>query len=68
LDRCGAINSTPSFLQFVVQGVAVVSVIGKQVLRLGLDHVEVETELHQRHFMMIGRMCARRQRQPMARQ
>ena len=37
---------------------AVVSAIGDEVLRLGLDHVEVETELNQTNFVVVGRMRA----------
>lgn len=35
-------------------------------IRLGLHHVEVETELDQRDLMLIGRMRTHRERQPMA--
>ena len=53
-------------LQFVVQRFAVIDLVANQALRLGLNHVEVETELHQRHFVMVGRVRAHRQRQPEA--
>jgi hypothetical protein len=35
------------------------------MLWLRLQQVEVETQLHQRHLMMIGRVGAHRERQPM---
>jgi hypothetical protein len=46
--------------------IAVVSAIADEVLWLGLDHVEVETELNQTHFVVVGRMRADRERQAMA--
>jgi hypothetical protein len=53
-------------LQRFIQTIAVVRLVADQVLRLRLDHVKVEAELHQRHFMMIRRMRAHRQRQTVA--
>ena len=43
------------------QPVAVIRLVANQILRLRFDHVEVETQLHQRHFMMIGSVRANRQ-------
>src|SRR3954452_16463764 len=52
--------------QFFVQPIAIVSAVADEVLRLGLDHVEVEAELYQTHFVMVRGMCAHRNRQGMA--
>ena len=52
--------------QLLVQGIAVVGAVADQILRLGFDHVEVEAELHQAHFVMVGRMRADRKWQAMA--
>jgi hypothetical protein len=46
--------------QLLVQGIAVVSAVTDQILRLGFDHVEVEAQLHQADFAMVGRMRAYR--------
>ena len=56
----------PFLGQGCVQRIAVVGTIADQVLRLGFQHVEVETQLHQRHLVMVRRMRADRQRQPVA--
>src|SRR6202011_5801400 len=56
----------PVSAQFLVERIAVVGAITNQVLRLGLDHVEVEAQLHQADFMMVGGMRAYRKRQSMA--
>ena len=56
----------PLLLQVVIEPIAVIRFVANQMLRLGLQHVEVETELHQRDFMMIRRMRAHRERQAMA--
>ena len=53
-------------LEVVIESIAVIRTITDEVLGFGLQHVEVETELHQRDLMMIGRVCAHRERQPMA--
>jgi hypothetical protein len=47
----------------LIQWIAVVSAIANEVLWLGLDHVEVESELNQTHFVVVGRMRADRERQ-----
>ena len=51
--------------QLLIQLVAVVGAVADQIFRLRLDHVELETQLHQRDFMMVRRMRADRQRQAM---
>lgn len=53
-------------LEIVIEPVAIVGAIADEMFGLGLQHVEVETELHQRHFMMIRGMRTDRERQPMA--
>jgi len=50
--------------QLFIQLVAVTGAVTNQVVRIRLDHVEVETQLYQGDFMMIRRMRAARQRQP----
>ena len=55
----------PVLLEVVIQPIAVIRAIANEMFGLGLQHVKVETELHQRDFMMIGRVCAYRERQPM---
>src|SRR6516165_5360772 len=52
--------------QLLIQWIAVVSAIADEVLWLGSDHVEVETELNQTHFVVVGRMRTDRERQAMA--
>ena len=47
--------------QLLIQWIAVVSAIADEVLWLGLDHAEVETELT--HFVVVGRVRADRERQ-----
>jgi hypothetical protein len=47
----------PSLL---VQGIAVIGAVTYQILGLGFDHVEVEAQLHQADFVMVGRMRAYR--------
>ena len=56
----------PVLLEVVIEPVAVIGAIANEMFGLGLQHVEVETELHQRDFMMIGRMRTHRERQSMA--
>jgi hypothetical protein len=56
----------PVSAQFLHVQIAVVSEIADQVLWLGLDHLEVEAQLHQANFMMVGGMRAYRTRQSMA--
>lgn len=41
-----------------IEAIAVIRPIPDEMLGLGLEHVEVETELHQGDLMMIRRMCA----------
>ncbi len=52
-------------LEVIIELIAGIRAIADQVLGLGFQHVEVKTELHQGDLMMIGRMRAHRQRQPM---
>lgn len=52
--------------QFLVEAIAIVGAIADEVIRLGLDHVEVEAELHQANFVMVGGVRAHRQRQAVA--
>jgi len=53
-------------LEVVIEPIAVIGPIANEMLRLGLQHVEVDTELHQRDFMMIRRMRPARERPPVA--
>ena len=46
----------PVVLEVVIEPVAIVGPIADEMFGLGLQHVEVETELDQRDFMMIGRV------------
>src|SRR5579885_1022924 len=46
--------------QLLVQAFAVVGAITDQVFRLGFDHVEIKTQLHQRHLVMVGGVRADR--------
>ena len=46
-----------------VELIAVVRVVADQVLRLRFDHVEVESQLHERHLVMVRRVRGHRQRQ-----
>ena len=50
--------------QFLVQLVTVVRTVANEILQLGFDHAEVKTQLHQGDFMMIRRISANCQRQP----
>src|SRR5437763_13745331 len=54
------------FSHLFVQPTAIVSAVADEVLTLGLDHVEVEAELYQTHFVMVRGMCAHRNRQAVA--
>src|SRR5438094_4152816 len=49
--------------QLLIEWIAVVGAIADQILRLGLDHVEVEAQLYETNFMAIGGMRADRKRQ-----
>src|SRR5213076_3404581 len=51
--------------QLLIEWIAVVGAIADQILRLGLDHVEVEAQLYQPTFVVIGGMRADRKRQSM---
>src|SRR5215510_11713223 len=51
--------------QLLIEWIAVVGAIANQILRLGLDHVEVEAQLYQPNFVVIGGMRADRERQSM---
>ncbi len=53
-------------LKVIVEPIAVIGAIADEVLRLGFEHVEVESQLHERDLMMIGGMRAHREWQPMA--
>jgi hypothetical protein len=48
--------------QLLIEWIAVVCAIADQILRLGLDHVEVEAQLYQPNFVVIGGMRADRER------
>ena len=51
--------------QLLIEWIAVVGPIADQILRLGLDHVEVEAQLYQPNFVVVGGMRADRERQSM---
>src|SRR6516164_5646611 len=51
--------------QLLIEWIAVVGAIADQILGLGLDHVEVEAQLYQPNFVVIGGMRADRERQSM---
>src|SRR5437762_4516850 len=51
--------------QLLIEWIAVVGAIADQIFRLGLDHVEVEAQLYQPNFVVIGGMRADRERQSM---
>src|SRR5947208_10086092 len=51
--------------QLLMVWIAVVGAIADQIFRLGLDHVEVEAQLYQPNFVVIGGMRADRKRQSM---
>ena len=40
--------------QFLVERIAVIGMVADQVFRLSFDHVEVEAQLHQADFMVVG--------------
>jgi hypothetical protein len=42
--------------QVFVKRITVVGAVSDEVLRFGLDHVKVEAELHQAHFVMVRSM------------
>lgn len=52
--------------ELLVERIAVVGTIADEILRLRLEHVEVEAQLHQRDFMMIRSVRAHRKRQAVA--
>src|SRR5512139_2953618 len=54
----------PVLLELRIELIAVRRTIADEMLRLGLEHVEVETELDQRDLMMIGRMRPHGQGEP----
>ena len=56
----------PVLLEVLIEPITVIRPIANEMLGLGLQHVEVETELHQRDLMMIGRMRTDRERQSMS--
>ena len=41
-----------------VERIAVIGAISNQILWLGFDHVEVEAQLHQANFMVVGGVSA----------
>src|SRR5213075_3442014 len=51
--------------QLLIEWIAVVGAIADQIFRLGLDHVEVEAQLYEPNFVVIGGMRADRERQSM---
>lgn len=53
-------------LENVIEPIIVIGPIANEMLRFGLDHVEVESELHQGDFMMIRCMPADGEGQPMS--
>ncbi len=53
-------------LQRLIQCITVVRFVADQVLGLRFEHVEVEAQLHQGHFVMVRGMGADRQRQAVA--
>ena len=55
----------PVLLEGVIEPITIVGAIANEMLGLDLQHVEVETELHQRDLMMIGRVRPHREWQPM---
>ncbi len=50
----------------VIESIAVIRAITDEMLRLGLQHGEVETELDPRDFMMIGRMRTHGERESLS--
>lgn len=52
-------------LEDVLEAIADIGSIASEILPLGLQHVEVETQLHQHDLMMMGRMRTYGERQPM---
>lgn len=55
----------PLLAKFGIQRVAVVGAIADQIVRLCLNHVEVERQLHQSDFVVVRRVRGDGQRQPM---
>jgi hypothetical protein len=53
-------------LEILIEAIAVIGPVSDEMFRLGLQHVEVETELDQGDFMMIGGMRTDRERKSMA--
>jgi len=45
----------PVLLEVLIELIAVIGAITNEMFRFGFQHVEVETEVHQRDLMMIGR-------------
>ena len=56
----------PSLRNVLVERVAVVGTVADEVLRLGFDHVEVEAQLDQAHFVMVRGVRTDRERQAVA--
>ncbi len=55
VDRCGDQVDSVLF-ELVIEAVAVIRPITNEMFRLGLQDIEVETQLHQGDFMMIRRV------------
>ena len=51
-------------LKLVIEAVAVIRPIANEMFRLGLEHIEVVTQLDQGDFMMMGGMRTDREGQP----
>ena len=51
-------------LKVVIEPIAIIGSIADEMLGLGLQHVDVETELHERDLMMSGRVRTDREPQP----
>lgn len=56
----------PVLLEVIIQSITVVGAVPNEMLGLGLQHGEVETEWDQRDFMMVRGMRADRDGEPMA--
>src|SRR5689334_6238872 len=56
----------PVLLEGIIEAVTVIGPVPDEMFRLGLQHVEVETELDQGDFMMIRRMRTDGERESMA--
>ena len=50
----------------MIERVTVVSAVADEIFRLGFDHVEVEAQLYEAHFVMVRGVGADRERQAVA--